>query len=790
MKRIAADASKQLNNQDAGSGVPGRLILGVVALAIVLGTLAAPRQASAQDMSPGVEEHLRKSAVFVWTALSEKERGDRKLGSGSGYFINTTGLAITNNHVVDPTHRQSEREKQAFHYNAGKLTWTVIVDAGTEDEKEYYADVLYQDEWADQAVIQVFDEDGELYKSPHYLRFLPETRLVPRMRVFACGFPGGTSQKTAGKEYPEATITDGNVTSMPRTPGGRVRMIYTDCEARPGNSGGPMVDRDGFLVGTVTLMTREEDRKATAGGNWSALVPAKLTRQMVRNTFLLGKIHEQTDYAPFVAMMTDDEGRINVPEYDRKREWDVVYYPDGDRIYGKITTDEITWESPMGAVKVPTDVIAYVLSSDNGAELFLEGGNRLFASDLPSEFSFEPDGGEKVTQYFDDVRTVGFRTSDRRVKPAAGRLTVLDCNAGQLIMSTVEGQPRFQTKVGTLNVKLEDILRLDQDEDGDQVLSLRDGRRLTGRFSDEPLKGTIAATGTPIEFRLNNLKFAIVEELKRGLTDVAGLDLEGVMARADRDVLQLTNVVESQEPGKALPKIEKVMEDKDFRRIPKEKQRQYYLLKGVAELRTEKYDDASKSLRKASSSDQLNVRSYAEACMEVLKEYENSFEGNPLSDRRTFAEAGMALAQNWIRDARNFLKDAKYFKWERKADYRKAIAGVRKHEEQLLVAGVLGGVEADDELIRLWNLAVEAGQGEWQRLDREEQEQGNDGRPRNAARARREQEERAEYREEINETLREYYIKMRDYGFRIEDPDIQEQRDRGFDDDDDNPDGP
>ena len=135
-------------------------------------------------------------------------------------------------------------EKFDFNYKNGRVTVQVIMDSGTEDEKTYDADILYQNDSADQAILQVLDEDGEKLETPDYLHLLPESRLKNRMKIFAMGFPGGDSQAKVRDKHPEVTITHGHVIDVPYTPGGRVRMVYTDVNVRPGNSGGPVVNLD------------------------------------------------------------------------------------------------------------------------------------------------------------------------------------------------------------------------------------------------------------------------------------------------------------------------------------------------------------------------------------------------------------------------------------------------------------------------------------------------------------------------------------------------------------------
>jgi hypothetical protein len=211
--------------------------------------------------------------------------------------------------------------------------------------------------------------------------------------VYAFGFPGGDSQRTAREKHPEATVTEGHILEIPRTAGGRIRMIYTDVEARPGNSGGPMVDVDGYLVGTVTLMKPPEGRKDTGGARYSALVPAALSQEMIRTAVEKGKLEAGGDLVPFVALLTGDDGRIRLPGFDRLSKQDALYYPNGDRIHGTVGTDTIPWESPIGTFEVPADAVAYVVSGKDQCDLFLEGGTGFRpAARRPSSPSFRTAG--------------------------------------------------------------------------------------------------------------------------------------------------------------------------------------------------------------------------------------------------------------------------------------------------------------------------------------------------------------------------------------------------------------
>ncbi|MHC4695521.1 MAG: S1 family peptidase [Planctomycetota bacterium] len=747
-------------------------------------------------MKPDVEDKVKQSTLLVFTKSSRQTQGDTAEGSGSGFFINGTGLAISNNHVVDPSHSRTPIEQHRFHYETGKLTYEVVANAGTEEAKTYAADVLYQNRAADQAILQVYDENGDKLTTESYLRLQPESRLTQRMKVWAMGFPGGDTQRTTSRRdgHPPVTITSGHVTRAPRTPGGRIRMIYTDVEVRPGNSGGPVVDRDGFLVGTATLMTPPEGYEFTGGANYSALVPARLTAHMVRNAFDLRKMKDGTDVTPFMDVLTDEQGHITVPEFKRLADRDMLFFDNGDRIHGTVAAGTISWESEIGTLEIPTDAVAYVMNSSDGAHLFLEGGNHISASDVDAGFQFTPRSGTVLEQKYEDVATVAFRESDRDLQQITGEVIILDTNVCHLVLRDVKGKAKLESRAGTVDVALRDVERIDAEPPRKKVILFSDGSRLTGTFEESQFSGVIAATGIPITFDLERVDFTTVEVVEMGGTGVAGLDLLGVLASADRALKQIARGLHSQDHSGARAELDKWLAPRRFKKLPLEDKEQVKLVEAVALLRDKKYAEAARTFRKGLRAKDENIVAFSQACVDVLKEYDdNRFKGRPLSDNAAFVEAGTTLAGKLISDARDYLKNAELQEGKKRGEYTKAINRTKKLETAMATAAVFRGEVADDELIRLWKSAARVSVQEITRLDVVKEEKRNATRRGSRSGSRRassrrdsggggetrearELREIDEQRAETLETLRDYVLRLYEYGFRIEDPDIQEMK--------------
>jgi serine protease Do len=169
-------------------------------------------------------------------------------GQGSGFIISEDGLVLTNAHVV----------KGADHVTV-KLT----------DHREFKAKVLGVDEASDIAVLKI-DAHG---LTP--VRLGNSDQLAVGDYVLAIGAPFGL----------EETATAGIVSAKGRSlPGdGAVSFIQTDAAVNPGNSGGPLFDASGAVVGINSQIY------TNSGGNQGVAfaIPINLARdvegQIVKN---------------------------------------------------------------------------------------------------------------------------------------------------------------------------------------------------------------------------------------------------------------------------------------------------------------------------------------------------------------------------------------------------------------------------------------------------------------------------------------------------------------------------
>jgi S1-C subfamily serine protease len=138
--------------------------------------------------------------------------GEPGWSSGSGAILSEDGYIVTNNHVVK-----------------GGEGITVTVS----NHRTFKAKIIGVDAAADIAVLKI---DG---RSLPYFSYGNSEELKIGQWVLAVGYPLSL----------ETTVTAGIVSAK------RGSLIQTDAAVNLGNSGGPLIDREGRLVGIVAALT-------------------------------------------------------------------------------------------------------------------------------------------------------------------------------------------------------------------------------------------------------------------------------------------------------------------------------------------------------------------------------------------------------------------------------------------------------------------------------------------------------------------------------------------------------
>ncbi len=189
-------------------------------------------------------DDLKAASVFI------KAQTATMAASGSGFVIRVQGdtaYVVTNHHVVTPP-TDTGRPIGRPPIRPGLPTvvqLTVVFRSGTGKEESCKAEIVADDKEADLAVLKV----SGVQDPPKPLNCDRGPKLVETMPVLAFGFPFGSALDPKHKN-PAITITKGAVSSL-RLDRDELAEVQLDLDLNPGNSGGPVVDEKGTLIGVA-----------------------------------------------------------------------------------------------------------------------------------------------------------------------------------------------------------------------------------------------------------------------------------------------------------------------------------------------------------------------------------------------------------------------------------------------------------------------------------------------------------------------------------------------------------
>jgi S1-C subfamily serine protease len=186
---------------------------------------AAPAIRADDSLDVAIVKKTKAATVRLRVTLA-----DGAVVQGSGFIAGSPNLVLTNAHVLGMLRDESRKPKKV----------EVIVHGGTANEKTYLARVLGVDNGSDLGVLYIGVKD-----LPEPIPLAPRNvEIVETQNVFIFGYPFGDELNKS------ITVTKSTVSGSRKTAAGYVQTQLAGG-LHPGNSGGPIVDAKGLVIGVA-----------------------------------------------------------------------------------------------------------------------------------------------------------------------------------------------------------------------------------------------------------------------------------------------------------------------------------------------------------------------------------------------------------------------------------------------------------------------------------------------------------------------------------------------------------
>lgn len=215
----------------------------IMMLALLIVSLCPSMNVHAETSKEVTE--ARNGVLRVDLLYVDKDNNEYLLGSGSGFLINNDTI-ITCAHVVNLAPEDVEAAAEAIGGDfAKKYKDRLKIRVVVMRDMYVYATVKNQSEQTDFAILSLSDSIYD--RSPLALNIQEDVESTTQ--VYALGFPAALQfyQNVNSYTYDDVSVTDGKVTKLSTV--NNIDMIQHSAVLSQGNSGGPLVTDDGYVVG-------------------------------------------------------------------------------------------------------------------------------------------------------------------------------------------------------------------------------------------------------------------------------------------------------------------------------------------------------------------------------------------------------------------------------------------------------------------------------------------------------------------------------------------------------------
>jgi S1-C subfamily serine protease len=217
-----------------------------------------PQGPKPSNLDPDALRKVKQATVYLRVDLPNGSAAE-----GSGFLCAAPGIVVTNAHVLGMLRSDSLPPTRV----------QVVLHSGETGEKKTTATVLGVDRTNDLAVLHLPDD---LRPLPEPLPVDSAATLVETQKVYVFGFPLGAQ---LGKNI---TVSESSVSSLRRDDNGVLSQVQVNGGMHPGNSGGPVTDTRGAVVGVSVSGYR--------GTQIQFAIPGDLVQQVLDGRFATAEL--------------------------------------------------------------------------------------------------------------------------------------------------------------------------------------------------------------------------------------------------------------------------------------------------------------------------------------------------------------------------------------------------------------------------------------------------------------------------------------------------------------------
>lgn len=246
------------------------------------------------------DSKVRESVAAVAIIVATPEGEEELLGWGTGFFVGEPDkdaeYLITNHHVVEYFLKYGKGEYVKLQLDDGrtitaKLKVRVYFDSRNYEE----AYVVDSDETKDIALLKLASATDERKPIP----LCSPTDDMVGSTIYCVGYPGVSDNMDIdaisnwGKT--DVTVTTGTVSRFVTTSGTGVQRIQTDAVIQHGNSGGPMVNGNGSVIGLNTQYVGQSDGQIVEMNYYAVSIAEVIPMLNTNNVSYVTESDKETD---------------------------------------------------------------------------------------------------------------------------------------------------------------------------------------------------------------------------------------------------------------------------------------------------------------------------------------------------------------------------------------------------------------------------------------------------------------------------------------------------------------